>query len=85
MNATITANDLKVKGVTLLESVIKKNDGAIISVRGKEQYIVLRLSDYNHLRELELDAALKESREDIKNGKIHTDGVFEHLKRIADV
>ena len=85
MNATITANDLKVKGVTLLESVIKKNDGAIISVRGKEQYIVLRLSDYNHLRELELDAALKESREDIKNGNIHTDGISEHLKRIADV
>ncbi len=85
MNATITANDLKVKGVTLLESVIKKNDGAIISVRGKEQYIVLRLSDYNHLRELELDAALKESKEDIKNGRIHTDGISEHLKRIADV
>ncbi len=85
MDMTITANDLKVKGVTLLESVVDENDSAIISVRGKEKYIVLRLSDYNRMRELELDAALKESMADIEKGKFHTDGVEAHIKRISDV
>ena len=41
---------------------------------------------YNcQLREYELDAAIKESLEDIKNGRIIEESVEEHLKRIKSV
>ncbi|MCI5830599.1 MAG: type II toxin-antitoxin system Phd/YefM family antitoxin [Treponema sp.] len=85
MAMTITANDLKIKGVSYLESVVNENDGAIITVRGKEKYIVLKVSDYNRIREIELENAILESKKDIENGKIHTDGVSAHIKRICDV
>jgi PHD/YefM family antitoxin component YafN of YafNO toxin-antitoxin module len=55
METTITANELKVKGVTIIDDIVNENDSAIITVRGKEKYIVLKLEDYNKLREMELD------------------------------
>ena len=53
--ATITANQLKTKGVSALESVIDENNAAIVTVRGKDKYVVLDLETYNHLRECELE------------------------------
>lgn len=85
MEMTVTANDLKTKGVSYLESVVDENDGAIITIRGKEKYIVLKLSDYNRMREMELEAAILESKADIASGKIHTDGVAAHINRISNV
>ena len=40
MDMLISANDLKVKGVTLIDSVVEENQGAIITVRGVEKYVV---------------------------------------------
>ena len=37
MGMTISANDLKVKGVTLIDSVVNENQSAIITVRGVEK------------------------------------------------
>lgn len=84
MNNFITANDLKIKGVTVLEPLAKKGLEAIITVRGQETYVVLTTKAFNHLRECELTAALVESERDISNGKYHDDSVEEHLKRISD-
>ena len=39
MDNTITANDLKVKGVSSIDDVTSKYDEAVISVRGKGKYI----------------------------------------------
>jgi len=85
MVAQITANDLKVKGITAIEELVPENDGVIITVRGKEKYIVLSIEEYNQLRELELDAAIQEAKRDIAEGRFHSEGVEEHLKRIANV
>lgn len=85
MDMTISANDLKVKGVTLIDSVVDENQSAIITVRGVEKYIVLRISDYNKIRELELDLAIQESKADIVAGRSHTDGIEEHMKRVVNV
>ena len=38
----------------------------IITVRGKENSVVLSIDEYNRLRELELDAAVQESRKDVE-------------------
>ena len=45
MDMTISANDLKVKGVTLIDSVVDENQSAIITVRGVEKYVVLKISE----------------------------------------
>lgn len=85
MEMTITANDLKVKGVTLIDSVVKENDGAVITVHGKEKYIILKIEDYNRMRELELEAAILQSKSDIAAGRFYTDGIDAHMNRIEDV
>ena len=85
MDMKISANDLKVKGVTLIDSVVDENQSAIITVRGVEKYVVLKISDYNKIRELELDLAIQESKADIAAGRFHADGIEEHMKRVANV
>ena len=48
---TVTANELKTQGVSAFESLLKKDDEVIISVRGKNRYVVMELEKYNKLRE----------------------------------
>lgn len=85
MVAQITANDLKVKGITAIDELVSEYDGVIITVRGKEKYVVLTIEEYHQLRELELDAAIQEARKDIDNGKFFTGSVKDHLNRIENV
>ena len=85
MNNIVTANDLKTKGVTIIEEITSETGEAIISVRGKNKYVVLSIEEYNQLREYELDAALKESQEDVKAGRVVEESIEEHIKRITSV
>ncbi len=80
----ITANELKVKGVSILEQMTSDQNEAIITVRGKSKYVVLTIEEYNYLRDCELEAALVESKKDIKEGKFYSDSIDEHLKRIKN-
>lgn len=82
--ATITANQLKTKGVSALESIIDGNNAAIVTVRGKDKYVVMDLETYNHLRECELEAAIIETKREVEQGEILDDSIDEHIKRIAD-
>lgn len=82
---SITANDLKTKGVSILDEMTSIQNEAIITVRGKDKYVVLTMNEYNYLRECELEAALVESRNDIKNGNLKTDSIENHINRISDV
>jgi len=83
MTQIITANDLKTKGITILEKKTSDNDEVIVTVRGKNKYVVLPLEKYNYLRECELEAALLETKKDIKEGKIFKESVEKHIKRIT--
>jgi prevent-host-death family protein len=83
MAQIITANDLKTKGVTLLDDETSDGSEVIITVRGKSKYVVLPIEKYNYLRECELDTALLESRKDIKEGKFIKESVEKHIKRIT--
>ena len=85
MNNIITANNLKTKGVTILDEVTAHNKEAIITVRGKSRYVVLSIEEYNHMREYELEAAIKESIVDINNGRILDETIEDHMKRITSV
>jgi len=75
----ISANDLKTKGVTLLESVLSSLDEVLISVRGKNKYVVVDMERYEYLRECELEQAYREVQENIKNNKSNTMTAEEHL------
>jgi len=83
MAQTITANDLKTKGVTILNDETADGAEVIITVRGKNKFVVLPIEKYNYLRECELEAALLESKRDIKEGKFIKEPVEKHIKRIT--
>lgn len=81
--STITANQLKTKGVSIIESKLAGENELVITVRGKEKYVVMDMQQYNYLRECELDVALQETKADYQNGKFTTESVEEHIKRIT--
>jgi len=80
----VTANELKTRGVSAMEDRLDSGEDVIITVRGKDKYVVMSLEKYNRLREFELDMALREARADYAAGRIHTESVDEHLRRIVD-
>jgi prevent-host-death family protein len=85
MIGQITANDLKVKGISAIDDMVNDNYGIVITVRGVEKYVILPIEEYNHLREMELDSAIRESKREIAEGKYHSGSIEEHLKRVGNV
>jgi len=80
--AFITANELKKKGVSLLEDKISNNEETIVTVRGKNKYVIMDMAKYNKYREYELSTAIMETREDIKKGNFIIESVDDHIKRL---
>jgi prevent-host-death family protein len=80
---TISANKLKTKGVSILDEETGGDTEVMISVRGKNKYVVIPIEKYNYLRECELEAALLESKRDIKQKKFVKESVEKHIKRIT--
>jgi PHD/YefM family antitoxin component YafN of YafNO toxin-antitoxin module len=78
----ITANDLKTKGITAIESTLAEQTEAMISVRGKDRFVVMDVEHYNYLRECELEAALAQSRADIAAGRLVRESPQAHVDRI---
>ncbi len=48
--SNLTANDLKTKGIAAIEAVLADRPEAIVSVRGKERFVVMEIAQYHHLR-----------------------------------
>ena len=80
---TISANDLKTKGVGAIEWALANQPEASVTVRGQVKYVVVRREHYMHLRECELEAALAESRADLDAGRFVKESVAQHMKRLA--
>jgi prevent-host-death family protein len=83
MNA-VTANELKTRGVSVVEDRLKTEEEVIISVRGQNKYVILSLETYARLREYELDMALQEARAEYKAGSVISESVEDHMKRVTD-
>jgi len=81
---SITANELKTKGVSILKSALKDTDEAIITVRGKEKFVVIDVEKYSKLREYELEIALLEAKADIAAGRMKRESVDEHMRHVTD-
>lgn len=80
----MTANDLKIKGMAAVETNAEQGLETIVTVRGKEKYIILTMEQFNHLRECELTNALIETEKDLKSGNFHNGSVEDHIKRVID-
>lgn len=79
----ITANDLKTRGISILNQESSEDNEIIITVRGKNKYVIVPIEKYNYLRECELETALIESKRDYKEGKFIKESVEKHIKKIA--
>jgi PHD/YefM family antitoxin component YafN of YafNO toxin-antitoxin module len=80
--SSISANDLKTKGVSAIEALLEHQSEAIISVRGKDRFVVMDIAHYHYLRECELEAALAESRADLAAGRFVKESTEAHLARL---
>lgn len=80
--SNLTANDLKTRGIAAIEAVLAERPEAIVSVRGKERFVVMEIAQYHYLRECELESALAETRADIKAGRFVKESPAAHVKRV---
>ena len=78
----ISANDLKTKGIAAIELALSTGPEAIVSVRGKDRFVVMDMAQYHYLRECELDAALAQTRADMAAGRTVQESPEAHLARL---
>lgn len=79
---SISANDLKTKGVSAIEASLERQPEAIISVRGKERFVVMAMAQYHYLRECELEAALAQTHADLAAARFVKGSPEAHVKRV---
>ncbi len=82
--ASITANELKTRGISSIQENLMGEPEAIITVRGRQKYVVMDIAHYHYLRECELEAALLEAQADVAKGRVMVESVAAHIARISD-
>ena len=81
--SSISANSLKTQGVAAITEALTNAPEAMVSVRGKDRFVVMDIAHYHYLRECELAAALAESQADLAAGRFVKESVNAHMKRLA--
>jgi len=81
---SVTANMLKTKGISSFNDVVNEEGEAFVSVHGKNKFVILSIEKYNYLRECELESALLEAKQDIKNGDFEIGSIENHMKRVLN-
>lgn len=79
----LTANDLKTRGVAAIETILATQPEAMISVRGKDRFVVMDVAHYHYLRECELDAALAQTQADLAAGRFVAESAEAHVARLT--
>ena len=82
--STVAAGELKKRGIAALLPSLDAEGEAVITVRGKDRFVVLTLGKYNEMREGELVRAVREARADYDAGRILDRDLDAHMRRIAD-
>ncbi len=81
----ISANELKTKGIAAIEAALGESPEAIVSVRGKDKFVVMDIAHYHYLRECELDAALAQTHADLAAGRFVKESPEAHLVRLDNL
>lgn len=79
---SLTANDLKTRGIAAIEETLAHQPEAIVSVRGKDRFVVMEIAHYHYLRECELDAALAQTQADLAAGRFLEEPAARHMERM---
>ena len=82
--ASVTANELKTKGVSIVEESLKYAEEVVVSVRGRDRFVIMDMDKYAKLREYELECAINEARSDLEKGAYQAHSVAEHINQIQD-
>jgi PHD/YefM family antitoxin component YafN of YafNO toxin-antitoxin module len=83
MQIEISANTIKTKGISFINKFIKNKNEVIVSVRGKKKYVILPIEEYEHIRDLEIEQAVKQAEDDYNNNRYIAESAEEHFKRIG--
>ena len=78
----ISANELKTRGIAAIEQALATEQEVIVSVRGKDRFVILDIAQYQRLRECELEVALAEARSDVAAGRVVRESPESHLARL---
>ena len=78
----IPANNLKTKGVSAIEAMLATQPEAVITIRGKERFVVMDMDRYHYLRQCELESALAQTRADIVEDRFVKGSPESHLARL---
>ncbi len=81
--SAISANNLKTQGVSAIVEALAKSPEAIVSVRGKDRFVVMDIEHYHYLRECELATALAESQADLAAGRFVIESPEAHVARVT--
>lgn len=80
---TIMANEIKTKGVSSFDALFEKFSEIIISVRGKNKYVVVPFEEFEEYRAYKLDSAHQEVMQNIADSKYHTN-IQKHFDNIEE-
>ena len=78
----VSANDLKTRGIAAIEAALSEHAEALVSVRGKDRFVVMELAQYHYLRECELEATLAQAKADVAAGRVIKESAEAHLARL---
>jgi len=79
----ITANELKTKGISFVERLMKKSREVFVSVRGRKKFVILPVDEYERLKEAELESIIRQAEKDYEEGRYVTESAEEHFKRLG--
>jgi len=79
----ITANELKTRGISLVEKMIERFGEIFVSVRGKKKFVILPIEEYERLKEAELESIIRQAEKDYEEGKYVIEKAEEHFKRLG--
>jgi len=68
---TVTASEVKAKGVSIFDKLLDGFSEVVINVRGKDKYCVIPFDEYEEFRAFKLEKARNEVMQDIEKGQYH--------------
>ncbi|MEI8243114.1 MAG: type II toxin-antitoxin system Phd/YefM family antitoxin [bacterium] len=80
----VSAGELKKRGVAALLPGLEADGEVVITVRGKDRFVVLTMGKYNEVREGELVRAVRETRADYEAGRVLDRDLGAHMRRLDD-
>lgn len=78
----ISANELRTKGLPAIESALSEASEVIVSVWGKDKFVVMGIEEYHYLRQCELAAVQAQTRADLAAGRVVKESPEVHLAQL---